>query len=91
MIGDGFTHQLPDSHPDETLEWLESLDNVIDADGAQRARFLIAKLLKHADDRAVGVPRSVSTPYINTIPPNFERPFPGDEDIERRLLSLIHI
>ncbi|NND01780.1 MAG: pyruvate dehydrogenase (acetyl-transferring), homodimeric type, partial [Acidimicrobiia bacterium] len=89
MIGDDFTFQLPDSHPVETSEWLESLDDVIDADGAPRARYLIAKLLKHADDRAIGVPRSVSTPYINTIPPNFEKPFPGDEDIERRLRRIV--
>ena len=85
MIGDDFTQQMPDVHPDETQEWLESLDAVIDVDGAPRARFLIAKLLEHANDRKVGVPQTVSTPYINTIPPEMEYPFPGDTDIERRL------
>ncbi len=89
MIGDDFTFQLPDAHPDETQEWLDSLDNVINADGEPRARFLIAKLLKHAQDRAVGVPKTVSTPYINTIPPDFEQPFPGDEDIEGRLRRIV--
>ena len=89
MIGDDFTHQLPDTFPDETVEWLESLDNVIDSDGVPRARYLIAKLLQHANDRNLGVPQTVSTPYINTIPPAFEKPFPGDIAIERRLRRLI--
>ena len=89
MIGDDFTHQLPDSFPDETVEWLQSLDNVIDSDGVPRARYLIAKLLQHANDRNLGVPQAVSTPYINTIPPDFEKPFPGDTALERRLRRLI--
>jgi len=89
VIGDDFTHQMPDSFPDETLEWLESLDQIIEADGAPRARFLIAKLLRRAHDRDIGVPRTVSTPYINTIPPDFDRPFPGDKALERRLRRII--
>ncbi len=89
MIGDDFTHQLPDTHPDETVEWLESLDNVIDVDGVPRARYLIAKLLQHANDRNVGVPQTVSTPYINTIPPDFEVPFPGNIPLEQRLRRII--
>ncbi len=76
-------------YPDETLEWIESLDRVIDADGAPRARFLMAKLLKRAHERDIGVPRATSTPYVNTIPPDFERPFPGDRKLEQRLRHII--
>ncbi len=89
MIIDGFTHQLPDSDPDETTEWLESLDGVISAEGPARARFLMAKLIERAQAQNVGVPASVSTPYINTIPPEHEAWFPGDEDIERRIRRFI--
>ena len=89
MIIDGFTHQLPDSDPEETKEWLESLDTVISAEGPSRAQFLMAKLIERARAQNVGVPASVSTPYINTIPAEQEAWFPGDEDIERRIRRFI--
>ena len=89
MIIDGFTHQLPDTDPDETREWLESLDTVISAEGPGRAKFLMAKLIERARSQNVGVPASVSTPYINTIPPEHEAWFPGDEDLERRIRRFI--
>ncbi len=89
MIIDGFTHQLPDTDPEETREWLESLDTVINAGGAARARFLMAKLIERARAQNVGVPASVSTPYINTIPPEHEAWFPGDADIEKRIRRFV--
>ncbi len=89
MIIDGFTHQLPDSDPGETTEWLESLDTVISAEGPGRARFLMAKLIERARAQNVGVPASVSTPYINTIPAEQEAWFPGDEDIEQRIRRFV--
>ena len=89
MIIDGFTHQLPDTDPDETQEWLESLDTVISAEGPARARFLMAKLIERARAQNVGVPASVSTPYINTIPAEQEAWFPGDEDIEQRIRRFV--
>ncbi|MCP4966826.1 MAG: pyruvate dehydrogenase (acetyl-transferring), homodimeric type [bacterium] len=89
MIIDGFTHQLPDNDPDETTEWLESLDGVISSEGPARAQFLMAKLIERAQAQNVGVPASVSTPYINTIPPEREAWFPGDEDLERRIRRFI--
>ncbi|MEA2000668.1 MAG: pyruvate dehydrogenase (acetyl-transferring), homodimeric type [Actinomycetota bacterium] len=89
MIIDGFTHQLPDTDPGETKEWLESLDAVINTEGDGRARFLMAKLIERARAQNVGVPASVSTPYINTIPPEHEAWFPGDEAIERRIRRFI--
>ncbi|MDQ6936274.1 MAG: pyruvate dehydrogenase (acetyl-transferring), homodimeric type [Actinomycetota bacterium] len=89
IITDGLPTQLPDIDPEETREWIESLDAAIDADGRQRARYLILKLLERARERQVGVPALRSTDYINTIPPEREPWFPGDEDIERRIRAYI--
>jgi pyruvate dehydrogenase E1 component len=88
VIIDGFHHQIPDTDPGETEEWLDSLDTVIDTDG-RRARFLLSKMISHARARNVEVPASVSTPYINTIPPEHEAWFPGDEYLEQRIRRFI--
>jgi pyruvate dehydrogenase E1 component len=89
IITDGLPSQLPDIDPDETREWLESFDAAVDTDGRQRARFLMLKLLERARERQVGVPALRSTDYINTIPPEREPWFPGDEYIERRIRAYI--
>ena len=89
MTIDGFVHQLPDADPDETREWLEALDQIIDEAGESRARVLLARLIERSRSRNIGVPASVSTPYINTIPPEQEAWFPGDEDLERRIRRII--
>ncbi len=89
MIIDGFVHQLPDTDPGETQEWLDSLDGVVDAQGKPRARFLMSKLLERARELQVGAPASVSTPYVNSIPTEEEPFFPGDEDLERRIRAFI--
>ncbi len=89
MIIDGFHHQIPDIDPEETGEWLESLDTVIEGEGQRRARFLLTKMISHARARNVEVPASVSTPYINTIPPDREAWFPGDEHLEQRIRRFI--
>src|SRR5437763_1440315 len=89
MIIDGFVHQLPDVDPEETQEWLDSLSAVVDAQGKTRARFLMSKLLERARELQVGHPATVSTPYVNTIPPEEEPWFPGDEYIERRIRAYI--
>ena len=89
MIIDGFHHQLPDTDAAETQEWLDSLDTVIQSDGQRRARYLLAKLIAHARGQNVDVPASVSTPYINTIPPEQEAWFPGDEYLESRIRRII--
>jgi pyruvate dehydrogenase E1 component len=89
MIIDGYVHQLPDTDPGETQEWLDSLDAVVDGHGKVRARFLLSKLLVRARELQVGTPATVSTPYVNTIPAEQEPFFPGDEDIERRIRAFI--
>ncbi|MBX6390213.1 MAG: pyruvate dehydrogenase (acetyl-transferring), homodimeric type [Frankia sp.] len=89
VITDGLPSQLPDVDPSETSEWLESLDAVIDEQGRARARFLMLKLLERAREKAVGVPSLTSTDFINTIPPEREPWFPGDEHVERRIRAYI--
>ncbi|MGH9038841.1 MAG: pyruvate dehydrogenase (acetyl-transferring), homodimeric type [Acidimicrobiia bacterium] len=89
MIIDGYSHQLPDIDPSETREWLDSLNSVVDIRGRARARYLLARLLFRARELQVGVPAMVSTDYINTIPPEQEPWFPGDEHIERRIRAFI--
>ncbi|MEN3361246.1 MAG: pyruvate dehydrogenase component [Mycobacteriales bacterium] len=89
VITDGLPSQLPDVDPDETREWLDSLDTVINVGGRGRARFLMLKLLERARERQVGVPALRSTDYINTIPPEREPWFPGDEYVERRIRAYI--
>jgi pyruvate dehydrogenase E1 component len=86
---DGFVHQLPDTDPAETDEWLDSLDAVVDARGSARAHYLLARLMERAREKGVGVPSMTSTDYINTIPPEHEPWFPGDEQLERRLRAYV--
>ncbi len=89
MLIDDFKRHLPDIDPQETEEWLEGFESVIDSHGVERARFIIRKLVKLARLRDVGSPALVQTPFINTISPEQEPPYPGDESIERRIRRLI--
>src|SRR5690606_18332465 len=89
MLFDGFVHQLPDTDPTETQEWLDSLEAVVDEHGRARARFLMSKLLQRANELQVGTPATISTPYVNSIPREREPWFPGDEDLERRIRAYI--
>ncbi len=89
MYFDEFKHQLPDIDEAETREWLESLDQVTADGGENRARFLMFKLLKRARQLQIGVPALTRTRYINTISPEQEPFFPGDENLERRIRRLI--
>ncbi len=89
VIHEGMPTQLPDIDPQETAEWLESFDAMLDARGQERARYLMLRLLERARETKVGVAPLRSTDYINTIPPEREPEFPGDEEMERRVRALI--
>ena len=78
-----------DLDPLETNEWLESLSAVIEKDGNQRAHYLIKELINKAYMEGANIPYTQSTPYINTIPVNEEKKSNGDQNIERRIRSLI--
>ncbi|MCX6525289.1 MAG: pyruvate dehydrogenase (acetyl-transferring), homodimeric type, partial [Actinobacteria bacterium] len=86
---DGFAHQLPDTDPQETEEWLDSLTAVVETHGHSRARYLMARLRERSMELAVDTSASVSTPYINTIPKADEPWFPGDIHIERHIRAYI--
>jgi len=78
-----------DTDPLETQDWLESLSAVISKDGNQRAHFLIKELINKAYREGANIPYTQNTPYINTIPPEAEVKSNGDQNIERRIRSLI--
>lgn len=82
-------HQLPDTDPGETEEWLDSLDAVVEVQGKTRARYLLSRLLERARASQVSFPATVSTPYVNSIPSEQEPWFPGDEHLERRIRACI--
>ena len=78
-----------DIDPLETSEWLESLSDVIEKDGNQRAHYLIKELINKAYMEGANIPYTQNTPYINTIPVSEEKKSNGDQNIERRIRSLI--
>jgi pyruvate dehydrogenase E1 component len=73
----------------ETKEWLDSLDAVLRHEGPDRARFLLTELEEKAQRSGIALPFTANTPYINTIPPEQQVPYPGSREIERRIKSLI--
>ncbi|HEY6426580.1 MAG TPA: pyruvate dehydrogenase (acetyl-transferring), homodimeric type [Acidimicrobiales bacterium] len=89
MLFDGISHQVPDTDPGETQEWLDSFDAIVDSRGRARARYLLMKLLERARTKQVDFPATVSTPYVNSIPADQEPWFPGDEYVERRIRAYI--
>ncbi len=89
MYFDQFKHQLPDIDESETNDWIDSLDQVVAQEGEQRARFLVYKLLKRARQLQIGLPPLTQTRYINTISPEQEPDFPGDEAMELRIRRIV--
>src|SRR5437016_7543571 len=88
-VYDEFKHQLPVIDPEDTQEWIESLDALVKQSGGDRARFVLYKLLKRARMLHVGLPPLTQTRYINTISPEQEPYFPGDEQMELHIRRLI--
>ena len=78
-----------DIDPIETKEWLESLSSVLENDGKHRAQFLIKKLIDHSYEEGSDLVLSRNTPYINTILPQEEKKSPGDQNLERKIRSII--
>lgn len=78
-----------DLNPQETSEWLEALEQIVDEAGPDRAAYLLNQLLIRAYEFGVPGPTRVNTPYLNTIPAHEEVPYPGDRQLERRIKSLI--
>jgi pyruvate dehydrogenase E1 component len=81
--------QLVDIDPTETAEWQASFDAALEHAGPVRARYLMLKLLQRAHEKQIGLSSLRNTDYINTISPEHEPAFPGDEAIERRIRQYI--
>ena len=86
---DGFVHQHHDADPEETSEWIESLDAVVEESGTARGEFLLTKLMDRARQKGMAAPGSISTPYVNSIPPEEEPPYTGDLWMEKRIRRFI--
>ncbi len=78
-----------DLNPQETSEWVDALDEIIDQAGPDRAMFLLERLTERARLDGVELPVQLNTPYVNTITVEQEVPYPGDRAMERRIKSLI--
>ena len=83
------TQHKKDTDPQETQEWLESIDDALEEHGFDRARFLLEKLVEHAQAKGARLPFNTNTPFINTILPEDQPKYPGDRDIERTIKSII--
>ncbi len=76
---------VTDNDAEETQEWLDALESVIDANDPERAHYLIERLIDLARRRGANVPFSSNTAYVNTIPDHLEERSPGNVEIEERL------
>jgi pyruvate dehydrogenase E1 component len=79
----------PDVDAEETREWLDSLESVLQHEGQDRARFLLSELKQKAVSSGVEIPFTANTPYVNTIPVSRQPVFPGNRELERRIKSLV--
>src|ERR1019366_3042350 len=81
--------RVVDLDPQETAEWVDALGQVLEEAGPDRAAFLLEKLTGQARLAGAELPIHLNTPYVNTIRPEDEVPYPGDRAMERRIKSLI--
>ena len=78
-----------DLDPQETQEWIESLESVLEREGPERAHFLLETLIDKARRSGAHLPYTANTAYVNTIPVSTQRPIPGDQAIEHTIRSVI--
>jgi len=83
------THQPHGVDDVEIQEWLESLDAVLESSGAEVATEILERLRAHATVNGIDLPFTANTPYANTIPHRLEPRYPGDQELERRIKSLV--
>ena len=80
---------INDIDPEETNEWIESLEGVVKRDGAERAHYLLTQLIDQAYIAGSTIPFTQKTPYVNTIPTELEAKSPGNQEIEKKIRSLV--
>ena len=81
--------EMHDHDPQETREWLDALEAVLEAEGPERAHYLLERLIEKARRSGAYLPYSANTAYINTIPPHREERSPGDYELEHRIRSYV--
>lgn len=81
--------RVPDQNPQETQEWLDALENILEHEGCERASYLLRRLSSRITRTGAPLPFLTTTPYRNTIPVSREATMPGDDHIERQIRSLI--
>jgi pyruvate dehydrogenase E1 component len=79
----------PDLDPDETREWLESIEYVLREEGPERAHYLLERLIDHSRRSGAYLPFRPNTAYVNTIAVGAQPEYPGDRAIERRIEAFI--
>jgi pyruvate dehydrogenase E1 component len=89
MTDNSSVAKIPGIDPQEMQEWIESFDAVLREEGQEAATLLLDRLRARAQLLGVGPAFTANTPYVNTIPVEKQPVFPGDQDIERRIKSLI--
>src|SRR5580693_8781572 len=82
------SERVVDLDPQETAEWMEALDQILDEEGPDRATYLLVRMSERARSAGADLPIQLNTPYVNTIRTEHEVPYPGDRAMERRLKSL---
>ena len=80
---------IPDIDNQETQEWLDALNAVIEIEGVERAHFLIESMIDQARRSGANLPYKATTAYVNTIPTHLQQRHPGNPDMERRIRALI--
>jgi len=83
------TQKYKDQDPQETQEWIESIEDALEEHGYERTRFLLETLIDYAQSKGARLPFNTSTPFINTILPGQDSEYPGDRDIERKIKSIV--
>ena len=83
------TTNYKDQDPQETQEWIESIEDALEEHGNERTRFLLETLIDYAQSKGARLPFNTSTPFINTILPGQEPEYPGNRDIERKIKSIV--
>ena len=78
-----------DQDPQETQEWIESIEDALEEYGYERTRFLLETLIDYAQSKGARLPFNTSTPFINTILPGQEPNYPGNREIERKIKSIV--
>jgi pyruvate dehydrogenase E1 component len=83
------TQHYKDSDPQETQEWIESIEDALEEHGYERTRYLLETLIDYAQSKGARLPFNTSTPFVNTILPSQQPDYPGDRDIERKIKSVV--